>query len=138
MPLKDLAPTVQLVDLLVNDFVAQGFVETIHMSFADRAFETQCGYIENEASVELKNPMHSERAHLRRAILPQLLERAKFNLFHGEEEIRLVESGPVFLLNKKSVYDQSAMSERFSVALVLGNSTSRRKATLEKFNRSVF
>jgi phenylalanyl-tRNA synthetase beta chain len=91
-----------------KSFCEQGFTECLHASFADEKLEAFLGLPESSA-VSLMNPLHAEKSILRRSLLPQLLERAKKNASHGEENIQLMEEGPIFL--QKSVGTSSAYSE---------------------------
>ncbi|MBN8555826.1 MAG: phenylalanine--tRNA ligase subunit beta [Deltaproteobacteria bacterium] len=115
--LKDLSPMHSLSDKILNEFISIGFSEAIHMSFADEKWEKKLGLTTGE-SVALQNPIHSEKSHLRRTLAGGLLERAQLNANHSEDEIRLVEVGPVFKKTGASLYDESPVSEEFRVGCV--------------------
>jgi phenylalanyl-tRNA synthetase beta chain len=116
-PLDESSSQRALAQTLTDRLVSVGFTETLHMSFGnasqEKAFPQGVGQ-----SVALKNPIHSEKAHLRRFLLPQLLETARKNLHHGESEIRLVEWGPVFQSAGHSLFKSSPTSESLSLAVV--------------------
>lgn len=114
---KNMAETYQLADRVIDRFLSLGFTEVIQMSFTSQALDTRLGYGAS-GFVELQNPIHAERAVLRKRLLPELLERAKFNAFHGEDEIRLVELGPVFSTEGSTQYEESPLKERLAVACV--------------------
>jgi phenylalanyl-tRNA synthetase beta chain len=115
--LDDLRAIQKLGNELLNDFNSFGFVECIHPSFS--SLDLEKFLINTQApSLELINPIHAEKPVLRRAILPQLMERAGWNADRGEEEIKLVEMGPVFSWNSKSVYQNSPSAEAWHLACV--------------------
>jgi phenylalanyl-tRNA synthetase beta chain len=116
--LKDLIPTTLLADSLLHSFQAIGFSECIHLSFTNPSLEKKLGY-SGDDFVLLQNPIHSEKSALRRFLLPELILRAKINAEHGEDEIRLVEVGPIFSNSAgDSIYDDSPKNERMSLACV--------------------
>lgn len=116
--LRDLSPAVRFGDQIIDRFTNVGFSECIHLSFSHKANEEKFLANSGLKSVELENPIHAEKSHLRRYLLPQLIERAQFNLHHGEDRVQLVELGPVYGWGKNSAYENSPASERFSVACV--------------------
>lgn len=110
-------PELKLAESILDQFCAKGFSEVLHMSFTDSKMEDLISS-QLPKSVELLNPMHADRGTLRRILLPQVLERAKVNAFHGEDEIRLVEMGSVFSADGKTMYEESPVVENLNVALV--------------------
>lgn len=115
--LQDLKTTTDISNKLLDDFISKGFVETIHWSFTDPRLEKNLS-MKVESPVEIVNPIHAEKSQLRTSLLPQLLERARWNAAHGEEEIRLVEVGPVFSWDESSNYQNSPASEIWRLACV--------------------
>ncbi|MGA0163598.1 MAG: phenylalanine--tRNA ligase subunit beta [Bdellovibrionota bacterium] len=115
--LADLRTIQGVGEALTENFVSMGFVECVHPSFSNPLKEKILVKDECEA-VELINPIHAEKPILRRSILPQLIERAGWNADRGEEEIRLVEVGPVFHWGDQSVYQNSPSSESWHLACV--------------------
>jgi len=113
----DLQREIKAGRALIQDFNRFGFSEVLHPSFSGEELESFMSFSGNSA-VRLKNPLHSERSILRRSLLPQLIERAKVNHAHGEEEIRLVEMGPVFSREGQSGYQNSPVSERWQIACI--------------------
>lgn len=113
---KNLQPTFSIADRAVDHFVSLGFSEAVHMSFGLSDVERKMGF--DSQAVELVNPIHSEKSKLRRSLLPQLLTTAKMNLAYGEEDIRIVEWGPVFRSDIRGLYEESPRSESFALALV--------------------
>lgn len=115
--IRDLRPTMKFKDHFIESFVHCGFCEVVHMSFSNADDEARLR-LNLGPAVELQNPIHSEKAILRRSLLPQLLSRARYNSFHGELGIRLVEAGPVFRADLASLYDESPCSENLAGAVV--------------------
>lgn len=116
--LKDFSEKIQAMDRLLESFVGFGFSEVVHSSFSNPDLEKKLGYTGLDF-VRLENPIHSEKSVLRRHLLPELLMRAKWNAEHGEDEVRLVEMGPVYSnASSGSIYDDSPMRERLSIACV--------------------
>lgn len=116
---EDLKTEWNLSKTLSEELATLGFVETVHWSFANPEMEKSF-VSSSEPTIKIKNPIHSERSILRRSLVPQLIERAAFNSDHGEEEIRLFESGPVFLRRdpKESAYSESPFVETWRMAMV--------------------
>lgn len=85
------------------------------MSFSDPAIEGRLG-IPLPQPMTIQNPIHAEKSTLRQTLIHQLLERARLNLFHGEEDVRLVEVGPVFRSDLTSMYEGSPIVETLAVA----------------------
>jgi len=102
---------------LLQKFCDRGFSEVLHMSFANPKVEELLSP-KLQMPVEVENPIHADKPILRRFLLPQILERAKFNAFHGEDEIRLVEMGSVFSSTGKTIYEESAVVENLNLAVV--------------------
>lgn len=109
---------------IVKAFNAYGFSETLHASFASEEAESFLSFPENSA-VRLANPLQADKSILRRSLIPQLLDRARKNASHSEEEIRLVEEGPVFfqkdaqiamIPDRRSVYENSPVTEKWRLA----------------------
>jgi phenylalanyl-tRNA synthetase beta chain len=115
--IRDLRPLYSVVDQVIESFRGLGFSEAIQMSFTNREVAEKIGY-SKEAWVELANPIHAERSVLRKNILPDLIACAKRNWEHGEDEVLLVEGGPVFSRAPGSNYENSPVNERQSVAVV--------------------
>ncbi|MDB5039270.1 MAG: phenylalanine--tRNA ligase subunit beta [Bacteriovoracaceae bacterium] len=114
---KDLTPELKLSDQILDSFISFGFSEAIHLSFSSPALEKKLGY-EGDDFVVVENPIHSEKSVLRRSILPGLLARAKENAFNGEDEIRLVEVGPIYSASGETIFEESPKAERLSIACV--------------------
>jgi phenylalanyl-tRNA synthetase beta chain len=116
--LKDLSFETLLSDQVLDAFIALGFSESIHLSFTNPALEQRFGY-QGDDFVTLENPIHSEKSSLRRFLLPELMIRAKINAEYGEDDIRLVEVGPIFSDSETpDRFDESPKSERLSIACV--------------------
>lgn len=116
--LPDLREETSVANQLANRLVEKGFVEVLHWSFSNPEQEQSLG-LETDQQVKIANPIHSKKSVLRTSLLPNLLERAKFNFDRGEDEIRIFEMGPVFSLEGQSDYENSAVNEIWKCGLLL-------------------
>lgn len=78
-------------DVLVN----QGFQEAITYSFIDHV--TQQLFSGNAPVVQLQNPISANLAEMRRSLLPALVNAVVYNQNRQQQDIRLFETGRVFL-----------------------------------------
>jgi phenylalanyl-tRNA synthetase beta chain len=118
-PVNSIQSFYNLSDQLIDRFVRHGFSDVIHLSFENPEFEKRCG-LTSDGAVVLKNPIHADRPNMRRSLIPGLLQTAQKNFFHGEDDIRLVEFGPVFhkKSDAKSLYNESPVVEEWRIACV--------------------
>ncbi len=117
--LPDLRKDLKISQALGERLNRRGFSQVLHMSFVDGAKEDLCAS-QLGSPVLLKNPIHAEKSRMRRLLLPQLFDRARFNAFNGEDEIRLFEVGPVFSKEnpERGAYQNSAVQEVLTLACV--------------------
>ena len=85
-------------DLVRDHLAACGYAEAIDYAFHSREDDAACPGLAPESSqpVALANPLSERYAVLRRSLLPNLLESARFNLRRGAGAVRLFEVGHVF------------------------------------------
>jgi len=83
----------------LEHFLQHGFYEVLNHSFIDPAQMTalgfDAGYVER-SMLRLKNPQSSNQAAMRVSLVPQLLENLRYNLNHGERDLRLLELSKVY------------------------------------------
>lgn len=99
---------------------ASGMTETISYRFLSAERLASLGFAENDprsTAVGLENPMSSEQAILRTALLPNLLAQLAKNLNHGVTDVALFEVGTVFFADGASA--DGLPNERQHVAGVL-------------------
>ncbi|MHA7210492.1 phenylalanine--tRNA ligase subunit beta [Arthrobacter sp. MDT1-65] len=85
---------------LLNALAAAGLTEVLSYPFVSEQANAVFGSPEEGAaapSVRLANPISAERGHLRRSLLPGLVELAKRNSSRGFRDLALFEAGAVFL-----------------------------------------
>ncbi|WP_104179896.1 phenylalanine--tRNA ligase subunit beta [Arthrobacter sp. B0490] len=85
---------------LLNALAAAGLTEVLSYPFVGEQANAVFGSPEEGAtapSVRLANPISAERGHLRRSLLPGLVELAKRNSSRGFRDLALFEAGAVFL-----------------------------------------
>jgi phenylalanyl-tRNA synthetase beta chain len=74
-----------------------GFAETIHYAFQDRDWDAAYPALERAgAPLALANPLSERHAVLRRSLVPNLVEAARFNANRGAAGVRLFEVGHLF------------------------------------------
>jgi len=74
-----------------------GFTETIHYAFQDRDRDAAYPALERAgAPLALANPLSEHYAVLRRSLVPNLVEAARFNANRGAAGVRLFEVGHLF------------------------------------------
>ena len=115
--IDDLQAQTKAADLLLDRFVSRSYTEILNWSFVDTKSLELLGVDPNLAP-EISNPIHSEKSRMRPMLLPHLIESVKYNAERWEENIRLVEFGPVFSMTKDNVsdYRASPLCEEWRVA----------------------
>ena len=97
---------------------ACGYVETIHFAFHDAASDqTFPGLLPDQPPLLLANPLSERYAVMRRSLLPNLVQTARFNQRRGASEVRLFEVGHVFTAGPGP---QPEPEEREALAIVAG------------------
>jgi phenylalanyl-tRNA synthetase beta chain len=85
-----------------RQLAASGYVETIHFAFLDPARDAAFPSLRPEARpLRLANPLSEQYSALRRSLVPNLVETARFNQRRGLAAVRMFEIATVF-------YDQGA------------------------------
>ncbi len=103
-------------DRVRDHFAACGYAEAIDYAFGSREADAALpAALAPGDAVALTNPLSERYAVLRRSLLPNLLDAARFNRRRGAPAVRLFEIGHVFWRNVKG-----GVSERETVALVAG------------------
>ena len=107
----------QVVRETVRDHLAAcGFAEGVHFAFQspemDRAFSSLRPDVE---PLRLANPLSDRYSVMRRSLVPNLVETARFNQRRGASSVRMFEIGTVFYEMAEEVPDQPE-----HVALVCG------------------
>lgn len=88
------------VNKLAGDYmVTRGFYDTLNYSFSEPALMLKLGYAEGDTllnMLKLKNPQSSNQSAMRTSLIPQLLQNLRYNLNHGEKNIKLFELGKTY------------------------------------------
>jgi phenylalanyl-tRNA synthetase beta chain len=80
-----------------GQIAAAGFVETIHFAFLDPARDAVFPSLRPEAKpIRLANPLSEQYSVMRRSLVPNLVESARFNQRRGLPAVRLFEIATVF------------------------------------------
>lgn len=115
-------------DLIRDHLAACGYAEAINFAFHSRASDARCPALEPEGvPVELANPLSERYDVLRRSLVPNLIDNARFNRRRGADSVALFEVGHVFFELDGGPAPGGAgrghdteVDERETVALVLG------------------
>lgn len=81
-------------------FVDAAFHETLNYSFCDPAQLADLAMDPEEVSsklIRVINPQSSNQSAMRITLLPQLLDNLRYNLNHGERDLKLMELGKIYL-----------------------------------------
>lgn len=84
-------------------FVQAAFHEALNFSFSDPAQYEALGLSTKDTGdklLRLVNPQSSNQSVMRISLLPHLLENLRYNLHHGERDLKLMEIGKLYY-NKK-------------------------------------
>ena len=93
---------------LIELLVGQGFSEAINVAFTDPGRET--GFWEEPTGmVEVDNPLTEEHTHLRKSLLPGLVESIRRNSYRGRTEVKLFELGKVFRVTSKGIAEETRL-----------------------------
>lgn len=114
-------PAQQLRERVRDHLAASGYVETVHFAFQSRSLDARFPSLRKGAEpLELANPLSEAYAVLRRSLVPNLVESARFNQRRGVPAVRLFEIGRAFFAvdTAGELPDQPEM-----VALVCGGRT---------------
>lgn len=87
---------------VLEHFLQFGFYEVLNYSFIDPEQMLALGFASEELEssiLRLKNPQSSNQAAMRVSLVPQLLDNLRYNLNHGERDIRLMELAKVYHKN---------------------------------------
>ncbi|HSF43864.1 MAG TPA: phenylalanine--tRNA ligase subunit beta [Thermoanaerobaculia bacterium] len=90
-------PRQQVRDRAKDHLAACGFTEAIHFAFHDPEADAAYPSLRPEARpIRLANPLSERYAVLRRSLVPNLVETARFNQRRGASSVRLFEVATVF------------------------------------------
>jgi phenylalanyl-tRNA synthetase beta chain len=80
-----------------DQLAASGYVETVHFAFLDPARDAAFPSLRPEAKpLRLANPLSEQYSVLRRSLVPNLVETARFNQRRGLAAVRMFEIATVF------------------------------------------
>ncbi len=92
---------------LKNLLVGAGFFEVINYSFISSGALRMLRYSEGDpavpAPIRVRNPLSDEQAVMRTSLLPGLLNNARYNIDHRNENFKIFELSKVFLPRKEGL-----------------------------------
>lgn len=99
-----------------DTLAASGFTEAINFAFLDRATDAAFpSFYADRSPMELANPLSDRYAVMRRSLLSNLVQSARYNQRRGASAVRLFEIGHIFATD-----NEHQRVEMDTVALVLG------------------
>jgi phenylalanyl-tRNA synthetase beta chain len=116
----DIDPARQLRVRVAELLTAQSFSEAINYSFVSEKHFDLLGLAADDplrATVGLRNPLNDEQSVMRTTLLPGVLENVRRNLNHQVPDLRIFETGKVFLpgqseLPREEVWLTAALAGR--------------------------
>jgi phenylalanyl-tRNA synthetase beta chain len=93
-------PLRQLRKKIAAALLGLGFYEAVNYSFVSKKHSDQLGLAADDArrqQVELLNPLNEDQAVMRTMLLPGLLDNIRRNLSFQQSDVRLFETGKVFV-----------------------------------------
>lgn len=100
---------------------ACGLAEAINYAFLDRARDALFPSLYGaRAPLPLANPLSDRYAVMRRSLLPDLVESARYNQRRGASAVRLFEVGHIFAEGTPDEAADTPAAEQETVALVMG------------------
>ena len=93
---------------LIELLVGQGFSEAVNLAFTDPGREK--GFWEEPTEmVAVDNPLSEEHSHLRKSLLPGLLESIRRNIYRGRTRVKLFELGRVFWMGSERIAEETRL-----------------------------
>ena len=93
---------------LIELLVGQGFSEAVNLAFTDP--EREKGFWEEPTEmVPVDNPLTEEHSHLRKSLLPGLVESIRRNTYRGRTRVKLFELGKVFWMGSERIVEESRL-----------------------------
>ena len=93
---------------LIELLVGQGFSEAINVAFTDP--EREKGFWEEPTDmVAVENPLTEEHTHLRKGLLPGLVESIRRNTYRGRTQVKLFELGKVFRMASQGIAEETRL-----------------------------
>jgi phenylalanyl-tRNA synthetase beta chain len=126
-------------DRLRRELAGYGWAEAINFAFHSAAADAAFPAFAGGRPLELANPLSERHAVLRRSLVPNLVDNARFNRRRGAAAVRLFEIGRVFagLPPGETGPDGLPVAERETVAMVAGGAVGtpwERRVELDLFD----
>lgn len=96
-----------------------GFSEAYTYSFTTREREREL-FGEHSSPIPIANPLSEADTHLRTSLLPGLLASLRHNFNHGQQDVRLYETGKVFLAPNHGMGEEVREEKRLALAAAGG------------------
>jgi len=86
----------QIREQVAEYLVGLGFYDTLNYSFNDPQQLQMLGIDPDQGTQKLLNPQSGNQALMRISLLPQLLDNIRYNLNHGERDLKLMELARIY------------------------------------------
>ncbi len=101
---------------LLEVLLSCGFFEVVNYSFSTPSRE-ELLLRRPVKMVQITNPLSEMGTHLRTTLVPGLIEAVRYNLNHGNRDVRLFEMGSVFLLGTEQDEEKISETKRLAFAV---------------------
>ncbi|MGW8181167.1 MAG: phenylalanine--tRNA ligase subunit beta, partial [bacterium] len=101
---------------LLDELVGFGFLEAVNYTFTTPSRE-ELFLGRAPEMIAIANPLSEMGTHLRTSLLPGLVEALRYNLNHGNRDVRLFEMGSIYLTEKESGEEKIVEPRRLALAV---------------------
>ncbi len=91
--------TKNILKIIREKMQSMGFIEVITYSFINPDYRDKLLLKNYNSTITMLNPLSRDRSVMRPWLIPGLLEAAEYNINHGNNNLRLFETGRVFHYN---------------------------------------
>ncbi len=99
-----------LKNLIVNQLIGLGFNEVVNNSIISPTLNNFKEEIDQSKLVKIKNPLGKEISQMRNSLLFGLLENISFNLKRQEQNIKVFETGSIYLNDQEKFIENKKLS----------------------------
>ena len=121
-PEKSSKSNESLKNVIVSQLIGLGFNEVVNNSIISPTLNNFKEEIDQSKLVKIKNPLGKEISQMRNSLLFGLLENTSFNLKRQEQNIKIFETGSIYLNDQENFNDQEKFIENKNLSLsITGN-----------------
>lgn len=101
-------PRRELEKMIKDQLVAMGFNEIYTFAFVGPELLGKCGMVQNDATLELANPISADLSLMRQSLLPRMLETVE-QAWRHEEKFRLFELSKIYFKKGEGVEERTTL-----------------------------